>query len=360
MALRMSFLILTLVVGASYVILLVILTGHYNSAFGRYLTIAHQLIKSNGTDSVKNNVSNLKTANTLSSYDRHDSRLIVNSHEYKLLVDEPRACYDAAGAPREVFLLVLITTIHAHTEQREAVREMWGSPREVRGKQIVTLFLLAQNKDANLTHMQQVVEESNKHHDLLQEDFQDAYKNLTLKTIMGMKWASTHCPHASFVMKTDDDIYVSYDNLVKHLTNLSTPSKNYAVGCLIRDALPFRDPKSKWYMSKELYPGRMYSPYLSGAGYVVTGDLAGKIYQLSLKLQYLHIEDVFVGECLKSLNIMPMDSSQFTCWKNPGHSYCRLQQMITIHELAPSEMRKMWSDHQHQIKCYNETDLITS
>ncbi|XP_038049298.1 beta-1,3-galactosyltransferase 1-like [Patiria miniata] len=329
MTLRKSFLILAVVVISNVILLVFVLPSRYNFAWHRCLTTAHQPIKCNCTDSVKDT--------------------IVNSHEYKLLINEPQACYDTAGSPREVFLLVFIATIHAHTEQRQAIRETWGSPRDVRGKQIVTLFLLAQNKDAAL--QQQVEKESSKHHDLLQEDFQDTYKNLTLKTIMGMKWVSTHCRHASYVMKTDDDMYVSYDNLVKHLTDATTLSTNYAVGRLHKNIFPIRDPKSRWYMSKELYPGRMYPPYLSGAGYVVTGDLAGKIYQTSLKLQYLHIEDVFVGECLKSLNTMPKDNSQFTCWSNTEYSYCDSHRMITMHNFSSSRMRKLWSDHQRQTKC---------
>ena len=39
--------------------------------------------------------------------------------------------------------------------------------------------------------------------------FQDSYHNLTLKTVMGLKWTSIFCPHAQFILKTDDDIYVN-------------------------------------------------------------------------------------------------------------------------------------------------------
>ena len=39
--------------------------------------------------------------------------------------------------------------------------------------------------------------------------FQDTYRNLTLKTVMGLKWSAIFCPQAKFVMKTDDDIFVN-------------------------------------------------------------------------------------------------------------------------------------------------------
>ena len=39
--------------------------------------------------------------------------------------------------------------------------------------------------------------------------FQDIYYNLTLKTVMGLKWSSIYCSQAKYVMKTDDDIFVN-------------------------------------------------------------------------------------------------------------------------------------------------------
>ena len=39
--------------------------------------------------------------------------------------------------------------------------------------------------------------------------FQDIYYNLTLKTVMGLKWSSIYCSQVKYVMKTDDDIFVN-------------------------------------------------------------------------------------------------------------------------------------------------------
>ena len=39
--------------------------------------------------------------------------------------------------------------------------------------------------------------------------FQDIYYNLTLKTVMGLKWTSIYCNQAKYIMKTDDDIFVN-------------------------------------------------------------------------------------------------------------------------------------------------------
>ena len=47
--------------------------------------------------------------------------------------------------------------------------------------------------------------------------FQDTYQNLTIKTVMGLKWMSIFCPKAKYVLKTDDDIFVNIPLLIKAL-----------------------------------------------------------------------------------------------------------------------------------------------
>ncbi|XP_033644099.1 beta-1,3-galactosyltransferase 1-like [Asterias rubens] len=274
----------------------------------------------------------------------------INPHNYKLIIDEPNACYDDRGKPQETFLVILISTIHRNFEQRHAIRETWGSPKEINGKKIVTLFLLAYTKDSHLQKL--VMEESKQHHDLLQEDFVDSYKNLTLKTMMGMKWVGSHCSHASYFMKTDDDMYVNYANLVTYLSSSSTPKTDLAFGFLINGG-PIRDPKSKWFMPKETYPGSRYPPFLSGTGYVMSADVAGKVYKKSLDTGFLYLEDVFVAVCFKSLNIIPKKNKDFNNWRTP-YSYCRYRKLITTHMVPPTEMTRIWKDQQrkHIYNCY--------
>ncbi len=48
---------------------------------------------------------------------------------------------------------------------------------------------------------------------------QDTYLNLTLKTVMGLKWTAKFCNVAEFVMKTDDDIFVNVPLLLDALRN---------------------------------------------------------------------------------------------------------------------------------------------
>lgn len=62
---------------------------------------------------------------------------------------------------------------------------------------------------------------------------------------MMLKWVTKYCSHATYLMKTDDDMYINVDNL---LLSLSSRASNNGVllGSLICNAHPISDPKNKW------------------------------------------------------------------------------------------------------------------
>ncbi|NXG87976.1 B3GT5 galactosyltransferase, partial [Stercorarius parasiticus] len=66
---------------------------------------------------------------------------------------------------------------------------------------------------------------------------------------------------------------------------------------------PIRHKAYKWYVPREVYPNNTYPPYCGGPGYVFSGDLATKIYQVAQTLPVINMEDSFVGICLHTLGI---------------------------------------------------------
>ncbi|XP_077993790.1 beta-1,3-galactosyltransferase 1-like [Glandiceps talaboti] len=263
---------------------------------------------------------------------------IVLPHDYKLVINHPDKCFNPDGTRAEVFLLVLINSVHKNFEQRQAIRDTWGSPTMSSGKRIVTLFLLANVHDDNLQQL--VLQEDNKHGDILMESFDDTYKNLTLKSIMGFKWVKNYCSHARFGMKTDDDMFVHYDNIVKFL--IDAPDKKLAVGYLINGS-PIRDVKSKWYMPRDLYPGNKYPPFLSGTGYVMSTDVMCDVYDVSLYTPYLYLEDVYVATCWDKIGVHPKKHPEFNNWKKM-YQLCRYRRIMTAHMVTPNEMYRIWRD----------------
>ncbi|NWI44367.1 B3GT5 galactosyltransferase, partial [Picathartes gymnocephalus] len=66
---------------------------------------------------------------------------------------------------------------------------------------------------------------------------------------------------------------------------------------------PIRTRRSKWYVSREEYPGKTYPPFCSGTGYVLSSDVASQIYNISESVPFIKLEDVFIGLCLDKLKI---------------------------------------------------------
>ena len=76
-------------------------------------------------------------------------------------------------------------------------------------------FLLKKDIENNFSgstpdgKLQAAIDEENlSHHDIIQGDFLDTYRNLSYKNIMGKLWVSEFCQAAQLVIKTDDDQYV--------------------------------------------------------------------------------------------------------------------------------------------------------
>ncbi|PIK39379.1 putative beta-1,3-galactosyltransferase 1-like [Apostichopus japonicus] len=132
--------------------------------------------------------------------------------------------------------------------QRKAQRESCLSVKVARGRNVRSVFLLGKPKEEKL--IAEIKAEQEIYQDILMEDFDDTYKNLTLKVLMGMKWASEYCSNASWVMKVDDDVYVDLTNAVALLEGVTTTVKTM-IGRPIRNSKPVRDTNRKWFVSKE-------------------------------------------------------------------------------------------------------------
>ncbi|XP_056315535.1 beta-1,3-galactosyltransferase 1 [Danio aesculapii] len=269
----------------------------------------------------------------------------LNPHNFKFLINEPKKCESTTP-----FLILLISTNHKEFDARQAIRETWGDENIFSNVHILTLFLLGYSTEPVLNQM--VEQESQIFHDILVEDFVDSYHNLTLKTLMGMRWVSLFCPNAQYVMKTDSDIFVNMDNLVFNLLRPNAkPRRRFFTGHVINGG-PIRDVHSKWFMSRELYPDSRYPPFCSGTGYVYSGDMAELLYKTSLHTRLLHLEDVYVGLCLRKLGIQPFQNNGFNHWKMT-YSLCRYRKVLTVHQISPEEILRIWNDmsNKKHLKC---------
>ncbi|EMP31443.1 Beta-1,3-galactosyltransferase 5 [Chelonia mydas] len=224
-----------------------------------------------------------------------------------------------------------------------AIRETWGKHRLVAGNLIVTYFLLGTTMNQN--DQTGIIAESQKYRDIIQKDFIDAYYNLTLKTMMGIEWVHRFCHQSRFVMKTDTDMFVNIFYLTELLLRKNRNTR-FFTGFLKMNDFPIRKIYSKWYVSKDEYPGRTYPPFCSGTGYVFSTDVASQIYKISESVPFIKLEDVFIGLCLAKLkiNLEELHSEQTFFSDRVEFSLCRFKKIVTCHYVKPHELLIYWNE----------------
>ncbi|RVE49721.1 hypothetical protein evm_005591 [Chilo suppressalis] len=168
------------------------------------------------------------------------------------------------------------------------------------------VFLLGQPSQNDSDVQNKIDEEVEKYGDVIQEGFIDSYNNLTLKSIMMLKWITNRCNESvRYILKTDDDMYINVPNLVLNLKNRSKEfndkvqngykGKEYLlIGDLICGARPVLDASNKWYSPRYMYGGRVYPRYLSGTGYALSAATAHALYAAALRTNYFHLEDIYI------------------------------------------------------------------
>ncbi|XP_048350033.1 beta-1,3-galactosyltransferase 5-like [Sphaerodactylus townsendi] len=237
------------------------------------------------------------------------------------------------------FLIILVTSHRDQIKTRMAIRETWGKERIVTDKRIVTFFLLGSTSyDGNAVMVESLV-----YKDIIQKDFLDTYNNLTLKILMGLEWVHKFCPQSSFVMKTDSDTFVNTLYLTELLLKRNRTTRFFA-GASTMHSHPVRDPRSRWYVSKEEYPWNKFPRCCSGAGYVFSTDVSSHMYIVSQNISFLKLEDVFVGLCLAYLKIKveTLHSEPVFFVKRIEFSPCRYRKLVTSHFVTYTEMLMYW------------------
>ena len=101
--------------------------------------------------------------------------------------------------------LLLVTVISApeHFKERRAIRAGWGATAR-KMPRLSLVFVVGLND----RYLNDLLEESDEHEDLVITNHMDTYQNLTLKTLAAFDWLRTFCPQAEYLLKTDDDMFI--------------------------------------------------------------------------------------------------------------------------------------------------------
>lgn len=221
---------------------------------------------------------------------------LVNLTEFDYLIRS-----DACRGDDDVFLVILVHSAPGNEVERVAIRQTWGYATATYGVEVKTAFLLADPGNARV--QRQLEGENKRYHDIVQGNFIDSYKNLTYKLIMGMKWASTYCSRAKYILKADDDVFVDVFAIITLLRSTYRDHNSLILCNLWKGMEVVRDKKSKWYLSEAEFPESVFKPYCSGWALVLSMNVARAFSLVSVNVTYLSIDDVMIGILADKLNM---------------------------------------------------------
>lgn len=272
-----------------------------------------------------------------------DYSFISNEHNFQYLISEPETCQQEGS----IFLLVVVCVSPANTLQRQTIRETWGSIVREENSFVKLVFLLGNPHNASL--QTEILIESAQHQDIVQEDFIDSYRNLSIKSVSLLKWVAQFCKEAKYILKVDDDMFIHIPNLISILRTL-VPYKA-VLGCQNIGASPIRDPSSKWYTSEKEYSKRFYPHYVSGTAYVLTQDSIKPLLNASQSVALFWLEDIFItGICRRLAKVQIIHRNEFTYLKRDP-SACSFKKAVSGHRYSMSEIRKIWKEIQDNVPC---------
>lgn len=263
-----------------------------------------------------------------------------NSFPY--LLNQNNVCKD-----KDVLLLLFVKSSPENFERRQAIRSTWGNESYVSHKLGVILkvvFVMGVHTDVTNSFLLQDLQEEHKNYrDLVQQEFLDTFHNLTIKLLLQFRWMHENCAHARFMMSADDDVFVHMPNLVRYLQDLRRRNvRDHWVGHVHRGAPPIRSKNSKYFMPFDMYQWNSYPDYTAGAGYVISGDVAAKIYQATLSLNAsMYIDDVFMGICAIAAGVSPQEHVYFSGEGRTPYHPCIYEKMITSHG-HENDIRYLW------------------
>ena len=257
-------------------------------------------------------------------------------------------------------LHILITSSYENVEKRKAIRSTWCSKSKDPTINWQCIFLLGK-KSGNHRLSQRLKIEMEQNGDIVQGDYIDSYRNLTIKVLNGFTWARNKC-NPQYILKTDDDCFINSWIFTKFLTGPNRHGeKRVYVGNVFlddRNTQVIRDPQSKWYVPMDAYAPDSYPPYASGTGYLISRDVLQGILELSHFHKPFPNEDAYIGVLVNSLGIEPLKSHRFT-FSSEKWSICNFLYLLVVHNVDCQKQQQFYTMAQKALQICDEEEIKT-
>lgn len=242
---------------------------------------------------------------------------------------------------QEIFLLIVVCSSPENRTRRDVIRQTWGNTTGSRGYTVLTLF--AVGKAASASSQLQINEEAQKHRDIIEGSFIDSPQTQTQKMLMSVEWTVTFCPRARYILHTAQDVFVGVPSLAEYLLSL-TQLEDIYLGRVVHHGLPDRDPQSPAFVPPQQYPEEFYPDFCHGSAFLMSQDVARKVYVAAREVPLAVPPAAFVGICAKRAAITARHSSRFAGDRHISYNPCCYKFIFTSSHMREDELFKGWKE----------------
>ncbi|CAO1362519.1 unnamed protein product [Diamesa serratosioi] len=283
-------------------------------------------------------------AGMLDQLSKTDYNQLIDLNDFEFEINQ-KVCSDRSATDPPL-LLILVHSAPLNYRKRITIRDTWGNAHNE--SRSVLIFLIGSVND---TQLQSTIEiESNSYGDMVQGNVYDAYRNLTYKHVMALKWFIYHCPDAQYILKTDDDVFVNTPMLFNYLEAL-----NNNPGLLwckeVKGERVKRTYRSKWRVSFKEFDAKYYKNHCPGFSIVYSPDVAFQLYNEAQQMPYFWIDDVHLtGTVATKSNITITPFGNLYADDNVLEDLLKIntklsnQFMFAYQKLKEKDVRKLWKD----------------
>ena len=262
--------------------------------------------------------------------------------DYPSLITPHNIC----GRNKSIDTLLVISTSIGEVRLRRALRHTWL--RVAREQHIGYVFVVGTSK--NKTTQGALVRESSRYKDILQNDFVDDYRNLTIKTLAGLKWAVSNCPQVQYILKIDSDVLFNVDKWRSLMFGPQRPKlQNVMFGYCHRKPFVNRVPFFKRGVHVNQYPKPRFPSHCHGAAYGLSLQLAGEVVNISYTQHFIPLEDAYIGVCVDALGRKVYNPPHLLKYRLPelrpaiDEDPCTLfEDLYLIYDMEVTELLQVW------------------
>ena len=190
-----------------------------------------------------------------------------------------------------------IHTAPLNKEKRETIRNTWGNRYLFNNRRTAILFLVGIPRQENERKI--IDEEYNRYGDIIQGNFIEDYRNLTLKGILGLQFISSYCSHVPYAIKSDDDVFANVFKIMQ-LTQEQGPHSRFLM-CYRWHGMPIHRPGGNkvyktWWLAYDILPGKKeFEPYCAGLGWILSTNIVKEMLTIAYNTPFLWIDDVYIS-----------------------------------------------------------------